>query len=402
LWRAWDQADLATPRDSSIGWFNLAAVAVALAALAKGPPAAFPVLFFVMLCVVGRHKPGAFRRAATSGAIVTLAVVALPWFVYVLRTPESKIIAGEIDNVTRGSDHGGWFFVYLPLLLVATAPWCAVLPVAVYEAARRWRSDIRLRGLLLWIASVLLPLCAIGNKQPHYLVPLLPPLAMLIGWFVDLALARRADEPLARVLVLCFQIMIGGIVVAVLAMLVTPWVMVKAIRPLDVAMAGGLAVVAMGVWRLFARGGVARGVAAYAVAGTIVMPVVAGLWMPSLYQTNSHAVAGQLRERFGDGPYRFIGDSAYLPLCFAMRREMPYRASAADVSREADEQPGLVILLQRDERAAAAATTAQASQLPPDFELAAVVGAKDQRFEAYRRRAGSGVATSQPSARAPE
>ena len=93
-----------------------------------------------------------------------------------------------------------------------------------------------------------------------------------------------------------------------------------------------------------------------------------------------------------------------MPLCFAVRQEMPYRPAGTDLSREAAAEPGLVVLLQRDERAAAAAAaaTAPASPLPADFELAAVIGAKDQRFEVYRRRDDGTAATSRPSARAPE
>ena len=83
------------------------------------------------------------------------------------------------------------------------APWFAI---ALGVSIARWKTDARLRFLLLWVAAIALPLCFIGNKQNHYLMPLLPPLALLSGWLIDRMIqverghgdAAASDEALIR------------------------------------------------------------------------------------------------------------------------------------------------------------------------------------------------------------
>jgi 4-amino-4-deoxy-L-arabinose transferase-like glycosyltransferase len=161
--------------------------------MAKGPPAAYPVLFLVGLaCVERRWKP--LLRFFLSGAPITAALIALPWFLYVRHDPMYGQLVGDLRNSAGGGrGHSGWFFTYIPPLFVGTAPWSVLWLIGLIAAIRQWRTDRRLRGMVIWVACILIPLSLWGNKQFHYLMPVMPPLMILVGWLLDESL--KASSP---------------------------------------------------------------------------------------------------------------------------------------------------------------------------------------------------------------
>src|SRR5207302_7887082 len=92
---------------------------------------------------------------------------------------------------------------YIPDALRAVAPWTALTVLALVLAIPRWREDRRLRAVLVWIGAVIVPLCLSGQRQFHYLFPVMPALAVLTGWLIDRALERGIKQwELARVLMI--------------------------------------------------------------------------------------------------------------------------------------------------------------------------------------------------------
>ena len=217
-----------------VGWrFHALAACVALAALAKGPPAGYLVLFLLFIAVL-RRDGRVVWRFFTGGAIVTLVLLAVPWFAAVYFSPDAgQLIDDAHNSVVGGSGHAASFLTYIPQLAQATLPWTIVwlaallmcLP-ALLEGATRWRAarvpqtnvaakaassvdqaaeqglpddsraDARVgdaastdaRGLLVlagWGGVILVPLCLWGNKQIHYLLPLMPATFCLVGWALD-------------------------------------------------------------------------------------------------------------------------------------------------------------------------------------------------------------------------
>jgi 4-amino-4-deoxy-L-arabinose transferase-like glycosyltransferase len=206
-------------------WFNIGAVATALAVMFKGGPGAFPPIFLLGMIAI-RRQWAALHTFLRCGALLVLVALAAPWFLYAKFETKSSQISGEVDTLFSGQDHFAPFYHYGPELLKAAAPWSfvvlAAIGLALYEAldgisrsdkgrgfevvppdhgeqvARdidsvRTYAAARLSppgGLLIWAVSILLPLCVIGNKQFHYLLPLMPPLMILAGWLLD-----RASDP---------------------------------------------------------------------------------------------------------------------------------------------------------------------------------------------------------------
>ncbi len=170
-----------TRRNNAVRRFHLGALYAGLAVLAKGPPAAFPFLFLVAFALVDRNAL-ALRRFVTSGALLTFAVVGGAWYAYAMFGPYAHVIREEAADLAAGRGHFDWPWVYVPHVLLANGPWIGLFVLGAAQAARDWRREPRTHVFLTFAAVVLLPLCLIGNKQPHYLVPLTPALAMACAY----------------------------------------------------------------------------------------------------------------------------------------------------------------------------------------------------------------------------
>jgi 4-amino-4-deoxy-L-arabinose transferase-like glycosyltransferase len=176
LWRAKD--------DRWIAWMHLAGFAIGMSILCKGGPGAFPLIFLVAIAMVERSFTP-IRRFFASGAFLTLAIVALPWFLFAGYHQGWHTFLSELRTVEAGTDHGAPIYQYIPWLIVGTLPWTIVTLIGVFAACREWTRDWRARGLLVWLGSIAIPLCITGNKQSHYLIPLMPVLMIFTGWMID-------------------------------------------------------------------------------------------------------------------------------------------------------------------------------------------------------------------------
>jgi 4-amino-4-deoxy-L-arabinose transferase-like glycosyltransferase len=120
------------------------------------------------------------------------ACVALPWFVLV-----HYATAGEFTkeffiyhNLSRFSGRAFsskprpiWF--YVPHLFASLFPWCLLLPVLFWKSLSKRMAhwDIRM-FLLLWSGAAFVFLSTSSFKRADYLVPLMPLLALLLGWLL--------------------------------------------------------------------------------------------------------------------------------------------------------------------------------------------------------------------------
>jgi 4-amino-4-deoxy-L-arabinose transferase-like glycosyltransferase len=170
----------------------LTGVAIALGILAKGP---------VMLLDFGFAALGAYawsgrlagRRARYAGtlalALLLGIVLALAWAIPAALHggddyAHAIFLHQTLDRVSESFAHRRpiwWYFVALPLMLL---PWPLVL-------RGRWR-DLRaqrgvraLRFMLAWVVPTFVVFCLVSGKQPHYLLPLLPGIALGMAALLD-------------------------------------------------------------------------------------------------------------------------------------------------------------------------------------------------------------------------
>lgn len=337
-------AGIATRAAGGAGWLHAAAASMALAALAKGPPAAYPMLFLIVWSVLAGRLRNLWRFVLC-GAPLTFIVVAAPWFALTASDPSSGQLIRDLGNsVEGGKGHWDWPHVYVHQLAAATAPWTGVLAVAVVAAARRARGDRRLRGLLVWVAVILVPLCFWGNKQRHYLMTVLPPLTILIGWLVDEALRAPREHPLARAARAVAAGTVAACALAVPSVILAGRLVRGNVAAQDLALAAAISIALAATLLVARRRGTVAASVTFATANVSVFLLVFAMWAPSLQPDNARTIADAIRARYSDGaPLAFV-QREDLAIVFYFRRVIPVTRTDADLADLAARTPGLVAI----------------------------------------------------------
>lgn len=357
--------------DSANTYLYLAAVGIAGAGMAKGGPAAYPLVFIVLYGLIERDWRLA-RRFVTSGAILLAVALAGPWFVYVIATKGMHVFSTEVDNLTAGKNHFAWPTIYLSDGLKAAAPWTGVVLVGLFDAVRRWKLDRSSRLVLIWAIAIALPLCVIGNKQPHYLLPLMPPLMLLGGRVI--VRAKHAVE-LRKALDIVLWLTVAAGVGGAFGI----WIYAKQQRGAPIAIDKIAAACVMVVVLLIAATRLRRDLwAAYRmgmITVAIAMPLLVGKWLGGVVQFTPRVSAAELRRDFRDGPYLFFGPNVSLPLCFNLRQEIDSLQTTDELLKAS--RPGTIVI-------AITKPLGTPPPLPPRFVLAKTLRGPEQTINCFR------------------
>jgi 4-amino-4-deoxy-L-arabinose transferase-like glycosyltransferase len=351
-----EQGDVRRPSLRAVALlFQAGAVATALTILAKGPQGAFPVLFLIALAA-WRRRWSPVMAWLRSGALLTLLAIASPWFVYIFSTVDYATVVEEIRVASLGGEHRGTFLKYLGYLPVDALPWTAFVALGVGYGVRRARRDHRLAGLLLWAAVILLPLCLAGQKQRHYLMPLMPPLMLLAGWYVDRAVraGRQNRHPMiVRSVTLWTAVACGAAGVALPA---GAWMSRHTVGLADGGASMLLLMVALGVLLVLRRRGTGRAVTALACFGAATMLILQNVWAPTLPAVSPRVIAHDVATTLGERPVQMLGRQD-LPLMFELRAAPRALTNADEVAQALERQPDLLIVESRRK--------GEVSQAPP-------------------------------------
>lgn len=196
-------------------WF-----AVAGAFFTKGP-----LVFVIAFCVpigecIARRSWWPLRRIwPATGGVAVFGLIAF-WFyaqaqVWGFDFVKNQIVGETATRFAQGDHEEPWHF-YPPRLMLATLPVMFLAPWAfawlfrerqISRAATKLGADCteasewcNLRPLVLWFAVPFLVLSAANGKRMNYLLPLLPPLALLLGlWLARVTQAHHvvSDRPRA-------------------------------------------------------------------------------------------------------------------------------------------------------------------------------------------------------------
>jgi 4-amino-4-deoxy-L-arabinose transferase-like glycosyltransferase len=138
-------------------------------------------------------------------AAAVCAAVALPWYVAMTLEHGTAYLQSFFigDNLERfatdrfNEPRALWF--YLPIVVGGMMPWSVYLLVPWQSAVRVARRQRRLTDvewrLLLWAAVPLLFFTISIGKQPRYILPVLPPLAILIARAISTRIADAGRGP---------------------------------------------------------------------------------------------------------------------------------------------------------------------------------------------------------------
>jgi 4-amino-4-deoxy-L-arabinose transferase-like glycosyltransferase len=205
---------------------------MALATLAKGLiGVVLPGLLFIAF-VLSERDWRLIAAAKLPLGIPIFLLVAGPWFYLIHQSTDGKWLSDfiYIHHIRRYNARVGhrqpfyYYFITLPLDFL---PWTIFLAPALfaYRSYRRAWADPVSRFFFLWFLAVFVFFELSNSKRELYLLPLLPPLALLVGNYLDaLATNRLPQDLLLRwVATVCFAIVgVCGIALPIAAWWVRP------------------------------------------------------------------------------------------------------------------------------------------------------------------------------------
>jgi 4-amino-4-deoxy-L-arabinose transferase-like glycosyltransferase len=207
IWAALRATDPAEPLSTS--WAAIAGLTAGLGFLTKGPlGVVIPAIVLIPIWWRQRTRV-VFRRADAAIAILLFAICGLPWYVVmwaVHGTPylQSFFVADNLERfaTTRYNDvRAIWY--YVPILIGGLMPWtiyALVLPWRIVRdliQRRRLLTDAEWRLVIWTVAPLLLFTVSIG-KQPRYILPMLPPIAMMVGGGIADRISAASRDRAAR------------------------------------------------------------------------------------------------------------------------------------------------------------------------------------------------------------
>lgn len=191
-WYAYE-SQAAAPSVLSPLWLITANAALGVATLAKGPVAPFLAVLILAGYAILRRDYKVITRALWIPGLLVFVLVAAPWYLMVQhRTPEFFRVFILEHNLGRfGSNlfrHRQPFWYYVPVILIATAPWTFFVATALVTDLRdQWRAcrdkvaaqDGFVQFLLLWTILPVAFFSVSQSKLPAYILPSVPPALML-------------------------------------------------------------------------------------------------------------------------------------------------------------------------------------------------------------------------------
>jgi 4-amino-4-deoxy-L-arabinose transferase-like glycosyltransferase len=175
-----------------------AAAFAGLAVLAKGPLGLLLPGLVVGGYVLATREWRWLRELVSPLAVTAFVVVAAPWYVAIFLDQGRHFLDVFIlhHNVQRFTstvhNHPGPFWYYVPVLVAGLFPWSGLTVPAVWRTSpRESRADL---FVLLWLLLPLGFFSLAGSKLPGYILPCVPPLAILVGRLAD-RLVRERGTP---------------------------------------------------------------------------------------------------------------------------------------------------------------------------------------------------------------
>lgn len=173
---------LATSRQKILStiFFSLALSATAML---KGPPGILVVLLTVIAYTLLRRERAVSSIGRLLLGLAIFLALAIPWPVAVItRLPSAFAFFFHESTVKMYSPeaHRHWIFYYVPQIIAGAFPWVCFLPAAFsWSRLRDRRSEAFLP--VVWAGVVLVFFTLVKTKQSHYVMPLYPALAILVG-----------------------------------------------------------------------------------------------------------------------------------------------------------------------------------------------------------------------------
>ena len=196
---------------SATKWFW---ISMAFAILVKGPIA--PFLAFVTifgLIIIDRDWSWLKRLNFLSGLLI-IGIICLPWVLAVSFATEGVFLSQAIQTdflpkLKSGQEsHGAPPGLYLLTILLFVFPASIFFGALFRTNAQFWRSDAS-RFCLIWLLSYWLIIELIPTKLPHYILPIIPALMMLIGRAIFIPISKIKWRRRAEIIMSFYHVCLG-------------------------------------------------------------------------------------------------------------------------------------------------------------------------------------------------
>ncbi len=180
----------------------------AAATLAKGPVAPFLALVILFFFTALRREWSLLRRTVWLPGVLLYLVMVLPWYIAVQRRNPTFVRSFFLEHnlerfATNRYQHHQPFWFYAAVLLLGLMPWSVLAFRALFDAigtsVAEWRArrnpqhylahmragDAFPEFLVLWTLIPILFFSFSGSKLPGYILPSIPPLAILTGDYLN-------------------------------------------------------------------------------------------------------------------------------------------------------------------------------------------------------------------------
>ncbi len=212
-------------------WLAVFFVLLAIAALAKGPVAPVFALLIVGAYCWLRHEGESFLQSLWLPGFGLFFLISLPWYVLVQRRAtqffRTFFLQHNLERFgTNLYQHSQPFWYYIPVFLLMVLPWVVFTVPGLVEAVRTAWTDRRVSEaavadpvekddglnsfLVVWILVPIIFFSISRSKLPGYILPSIPPAAILTAIYLHRAGISRLKLMLHSLI--CGILMAGALV----------------------------------------------------------------------------------------------------------------------------------------------------------------------------------------------
>lgn len=168
-------------------------LALGLGFLTKGPAAIAIPLVTMVVYAFSINKLSDLRALANLTGLTIFVITAFAWYAWILlMMPDiaQHFFSRQVDETFISGTHRQPIYWYLAHTLDFFAPWSLLLIPAGIWCYKNKPLPKLIHFSLLWVGVVFVLLTLTVNKQTQYALLLLPPLAIVLGYYLEVATGK--------------------------------------------------------------------------------------------------------------------------------------------------------------------------------------------------------------------